>query len=91
MSTKVEDILEEARRLSPLEQLDLIRSLSESLQTQYREVVGQSPTANQDSIPSSVRRTKPASNLDDYIADFWPEDESVDDLNIYIQHQRGGR
>jgi hypothetical protein len=82
----MQEILEEALQLSPIEQLELIRGLSESLQSQVEEAIGQSSV--DDKIPVSVKRTKPATNLADYEADFWPDDESIDDFNAFIQQQR---
>ena len=88
MATKMQDVLEEARQLSPLEQIRLIRALSESLPEQYRERVEQPQPSNQDAIPSSVKRTKPATDLREYTADFWTDDETVDELNDFVRQQR---
>jgi hypothetical protein len=88
MSSKVQDVLEEARQLPPHEQLVLLRALSESLQSQYPEVASQLQSGKLDKIPSSVVRTKPVVDLDEYVADFWPEDESIDELKSYIHDQR---
>jgi len=82
----MQEILEDALQLSPIDQLELIRGLSESLQSQLEEAIGQSSV--DDKIPASVKRTKPATNLADYVADFWPDDESVDDLSAFIKQQR---
>jgi len=81
MTAGVEHILQEAQRLSPAEQSELIQALSLSLLHQYRQP---EPTA----IPSVVRRTAPVSDLAHLIADFWPEDETADAINEYIARQR---
>lgn len=88
MSPKVQDVLEEAPQLSPLEQLALLRALSESLQSLYPEVVSQLQVTKQGKMPNLEVRAKPVIDLDDYVADFWPDDESIDELNSYIQEQR---
>ena len=88
MATRVEDLLEAARRLSLREQIDLIRALSASLPEHDRVQDSRSAESDQSAIPRSVKRTKPAHNLDDYQADFWPDDESVDELNQFVQQQR---
>jgi hypothetical protein len=88
MSMAMQEVLEEARQLSPSEQLDLIRALSESLQEQYRENESLASTADRELLPSSIRRTRPATNFDEYVADFWPDSESVDDFNAYVKEQR---
>lgn len=84
MNTKMQEVLEEARQLPPLEQLELIRELSESLQSLVGEGVNSSNATN----PNQILRTKPATNLDEYAADFWPEDESLDDLDSFIRQSR---
>jgi hypothetical protein len=88
MRLKMQEVLVEAQKLSLVEQLDLIRALSESLQGQYQEVVRQLQATTQDIIPGSVMRTKPVADLDEYNADFWPDNESVDELNAYIRQER---
>ena len=88
MTTNVQDLLEEARQLSPREQLDLIRGLSESLQEQFLGNDTQLDATMPDAIPPSVQRTPPATNLDDYVADFWPEGESVDEFIDFVRQQR---
>jgi len=40
------------------------------------------------SIPAFVKRTSPATDLDQLGADFWPDDESADDINTLIAEQR---
>jgi len=39
-------------------------------------------------IPASVRRSQPVTSLDQLAAEFWPEDESADDINNFIAQQR---
>ena len=75
-------VLEEAQQLSPVEQLELISALFVSLQAQSQQVV------SQDAIPDSSKRAKPIVNLDEYVADFWPDDESIDELIAYIRQER---
>lgn len=88
MSTTVQKVLAEAQQLSPVEQLDLIRALSESLRSQVRQQ-GVSPEAGHTAaIPDSVRRAPPVTNLDELVADFWPDDESADDLVNFVRQQR---
>lgn len=77
----VQRVLDEAQQLSPVEQLQLIQALSQALQQRYE----QTPT---DTIPALVKRTLPVTNLDQLGADFWPDDESADDINAFIAEQR---
>ena len=39
-------------------------------------------------IPAEVKRTEPVTDLLQLVADFWPQDETADDINTYIAMQR---
>jgi hypothetical protein len=81
MTTSVERVFQAAQHLSPAEQLELIQAISQSLLHRYRQT-------ESDTIPQHVRRTAPVTDLTQLAADFWPEDESADDINDYIAQQR---
>ncbi len=81
MTANVERVLQAAQHLSPVEQLELIQAISQSLLRQYRQT-------ESDAIPPHVKRTAPVTDLAQLAADFWPEDESADDINDYIAQQR---
>lgn len=78
--TTVEEVRTAARKLSPVDQLQLIQELLRGLQEGYQQAG--------DVIPSAVRRTPPITDLADLAADFWPEDESADAINDFIARQR---
>jgi hypothetical protein len=78
--TTVEEVREAARRLPPTEQLQLIQDLLRGLQQGY--------LGRADTIPPGVRRTAPITDLSELEGDFWPEDESADDINTYVAQQR---
>ena len=81
MTASVERVLQAAQHLSPAEQLELIQAITQSLLHRYRQT-------EVDAIPQSVKRTAPITDLAQLAADFWPEDESADDINDYIMQQR---
>jgi hypothetical protein len=81
MTTSVEHVFQAVQRLSPAEQLELIQVISQSLRRQYQQ-------AEINAIPETVRRTAPVADLAQLAADFWPENESADDINAYIAQQR---
>jgi uncharacterized protein (DUF2384 family) len=81
MTASVERVLQAVLHLSPEEQLELIRAISQSLLRQYRHT-------EIDAIPPHIQRTAPVTDLAQLAADFWPEDESADDINTYIAQQR---
>ncbi len=77
----IESVLDEAQTLSPIEQLQLIQALSQTLQRRYEH-----PSV--DTVPTSVKRSQPVTDLSQLGVDFWPEDESADDINAFIAQQR---
>jgi hypothetical protein len=77
MNTQLHSLIDTALKLEPLEQLGLIQAISQSLQHNYfssKSHFGQSKTT-----PS-----QPVKN----IADFWPSEESADDIIKYTYQQR---
>lgn len=81
MTTSVERVFRTVQNLSPAEQLELIQAISQSLRQHYQQI-------QSDAIPEHVKRTAPITDLEQLAADFWPEDESADDINAYITQQR---
>jgi hypothetical protein len=81
MTTSVERVFQAVQHLSPAEQLELIQAISQSLRRQYQQTEA-------DTIPKTVKRTAPVTDLAQLAADFWPGDESADDINAYIAQQR---
>jgi hypothetical protein len=71
--TTVEDVKNAARKLNPVDQLQLIQELLRDLQQNYHQ-----PSQN---IPAGVRRAAPVSDLGELAGDFWPENETADDIN----------
>ncbi len=78
--TTIEEVREAARRLPPIEQFQLIQELLRGLERGYQQ--------SGDAIPPGVRRAAPVSDLAELAADFWPEDETADDINDFVAHQR---
>jgi hypothetical protein len=78
--TTVEEVRSAARNLKPVDQLQLIQELLRDLQQNYQQPA--------DSIPANVRRTAPVNDLAELAADFWPEDETADDINDFVAQQR---
>jgi hypothetical protein len=78
--TTIEEVREAARRLSPIEQFQLIQELLRGLEHRYQQPG--------DVIPPGVRRAAPVTDLAELAADFWPEDETADDINDFIARQR---
>lgn len=76
MNTAVRTIFIAAQQLSPDEQWELLGELSESLRRRY-------PTSD-----GEQGRTSPVTDLSTLAADFWPADETADDINAFVARQR---
>jgi hypothetical protein len=89
-TTTVQSVVAAAQQLSPSEQLEIIQALTQVLQARYpfRTERPLSTSLGAPVLPTTIRRTPPVTNLADFAADFWPEDESADDINTYITEQR---
>ena len=81
MTANVQRVFQAVEQLSPAEQLELIQVISQALLRRYQQV-------ETDAIPQYVKRTPPVTDLAQLAADFWPDDESADDINTYITEQR---
>jgi hypothetical protein len=81
MTVNVERVFQAAQYLSPAEQLELIQVISQSLWRKVAQV-------ETDAIPASVKRTDPITDLAQLVADFWPPDETADEINAYVALQR---
>jgi hypothetical protein len=86
----VQRVVAAAQQLSPTEQLELIQQLSDLLQRRWaasvREPIG-SPDARVPFAPT-IRRSAPVTSVRQFAADFWPADETADDIVTYLTQQR---
>lgn len=88
-TTTVQTVVAAAQRLSLTEQFEVIQVLTRVLQQEFmRPDTPASDNISTISLPTSVRRTPPVTDLADFAADFWPDDETADDINNYIAQQR---
>jgi hypothetical protein len=89
-TTTVQAVVAAAQQLSPSEQLEVIQALTRVLQERFPQTTVR-PSVNSETtidLPATVRRTAPVTDLRDFAADFWPEDETADDINEYLARQR---
>jgi hypothetical protein len=88
-TTTVQTLVAAAQRLSPTEQFEIIQALTRVLQQRYvqQETF---PVGSNDAnaVPPGIRRSSPVKSLADFAGDFWPEDESADDINTFVAQQR---
>ena len=90
MTAGLQTLIDVAQQLPPLEQLNLIRILSQSLYRNYQHIQPTedfwSPQTLEQLIQS--QQTAPITDISTLKADFWPADESADDFIEYIYRQR---
>ncbi len=90
MSTRLQTLIDTVQGLSPPEQLELIRALSQSLHRSYQ----QTPITADFWQPRTLdqllqaQQTLPVTDIDELAVGFWPAEESVDDFVEYIYQQR---
>lgn len=90
-TTPVQAVVAAAQRLSPTEQFEVIQALTRVLQKRYvRSNADTAPvnTRSTMSLPPHIRRTPPVTNPANFAADFWPEDETADEVNDFVAEQR---
>ena len=80
-SPKLQPLIDTILTLSPQEQLQLIMILSQSLLN-----IQDIPTSWQPQLP--IQTPRHPNKVDDAIADFWPEDESVDEFLEFTRKER---
>jgi hypothetical protein len=82
--------MEAAQKLSPLEQLDLISALSRALHRNYLQTLPVEGFWKPKTLEQHIQaqQTQPVADIAALCGDFWPEDESSDDLIQYIYEQR---
>ena len=89
-TTTVQAVVAAAQQLSPTEQLEVIQALTRVLQQRYPDAPARPVVSDEAMIvlPETVRRTPLVTDLRSFAADFWPEDETADDINTYLAQQR---
>jgi len=89
MSEKLQNIVDAAQRLSFTEQLELIEAISRLLKQGWQGLgMRGSGQLEQAVIPDHISRTLPVTDLKRLAVDFWPDDETADDINAFVAQQR---
>jgi len=90
MTTRLRTLIDAAQQLPPLEQLNLIRILSQSLYRNYQHMQSAEDFWEPQTLEQLIQsqRTPPITDISSLKGDFWPEDESADDFIEYIYQQR---
>ena len=79
-TTKLETLINSARELSPLEQMELIRAVSQFLYQNHQETLSASDFWNPPTIEELIQaqQTPVVQDISVLKVDFWPEDEMFD-------------
>jgi hypothetical protein len=90
MTHQLQTVLEAARALPPLEQLELIQELTQFLQENYpfalNAVTFWSPRSLEELAQDQA--TPVVSDVRTLAVDFWPADESADDIIDFVAARR---
>ena len=86
----LERAIEAAKRLSPREKYELIEVVARSLSQVDALEANSTAFLRGRTLDELTAAQQPpiVTDLDALAADFWPEDESADDINDYIEAQR---
>ena len=90
MSAQLKSIIKKAKALNPSEQMELITAISQLLQDAYKPFFLDSNFWQPKTIDQLYKeqQVQTVEDIFDFAADFWPEEESVDEFNEYIYKQR---
>ena len=80
MTAKLRSLVEESSEMSPQERLELVREVLSSLPVADRP--------NDGSPRRPTARVAPVGNVAELAVDFWPAEESADEVVDYIYRQR---
>src|SRR5437016_288210 len=92
MTRKVQAVLEAATALTTPEQLELLQALADALQQNYLQRLEEKSRSFwvHKSLEELIaeQQVPVVTDISTLVADFWPEDETADDINTFIAEQR---
>lgn len=89
MNSNLNTIIKYAKKLNPNEQVELIAAVSKFLKGNQKKILINSDFWEPKSIEYLAKSQKYKINEELEIdSSFWPEDESIDDFNNFINNQR---
>ena len=86
MTARLQHIIDEARALSPEERIEAMQALSGDCPHSLRSAAFWRPREIQDI--AGEQQAPPITSIGDLTTDFWPGDESTDDLLEFVREQR---
>lgn len=90
MTANLQTLIRSAEQLTPVEQVELINAISSLLYQHYQQEPRSPDFWQPQPIESIVatQQTRPVFDIAALKADFWPNDESADDLITFVEQQR---
>lgn len=90
MTAKLQSLINTAQELSPLEQVELIRAVSQLLVQRYQKEVPEADFWHPRTLEEIVQsqQTPVVQDISTLKADFWPEEETADEFIEYVYQQR---
>lgn len=90
MSPQLESIIKETQELDPDELRELMKAISGILRSKHRMHAKNNDFWNPKTLNQIIeeQNAKALNRLSDFVADFWPDEESVDEFIKYIYEQR---
>lgn len=90
MTTKLQSLINTAQELSPLEQVELIRAISQLLVQRYQKELPVADFWHPRTLEEIVKaqQTPVVQDISALKVDFWPEEETADEFIEYIYQQR---
>ncbi len=90
MSSKLQILIENAKELKLVEQLELINAISRHLQLNYQQTDFTDDFWKPQTLEQilQAQQTQAVQNIKDLKSDFWLQEESVDEFIEYIYRQR---
>jgi hypothetical protein len=90
MTMRLQTLIDAVQKLPPLDQLNLISVVSQSLYRNYQHLQPSEDFWEPQTLGQLVhaQKTSPITNISSLKGEFWPADESADDFITYIYQQR---
>lgn len=92
---KIQRVVDTVKAWSPPEQLELIQAISELLDDAYdigkkenKHAIDSQILMSDPNAGAAIHHTSAVNDLSTLVADFWPQDESADEINDFVYQQR---
>lgn len=90
MTANLQTLINSAQKLSFVEQVELLKAVSQFLSQNYEKVLPQTDFWQPHTIEEIIQtqQTQPVQDISILQVDFWPKEETADDFIEYVYQQR---